>query len=179
MDAFADARIAIIVVGIRLKEQHPSIARVIISALATPELSLSLSFFIALIASGVEALAIPSIFALIQAVISSVATFSLKALGKILFKIGFKSRDSIFITPASLKTFNKPFQNAIMPTNDITSLTLLSVPVAIASEREEMFPVNMAKITEITQSAPKHFPSISFLLILSKYVDIKGISVIE
>ena len=57
----------------RLKQQHPKIASVIISPLA---LSLpSLIFSMADIASGVAALAIPSIFALMHAVISSVAIF--------------------------------------------------------------------------------------------------------
>ncbi len=142
----------------RLKQQHPKIASVIISPLA---LSLpSLIFSMADIASGVAALAIPSIFALMHAVISSVAMFSLKDFGKISFKIGLKRREIRSIIPAPFNKFIIPFQNAIIPMRDITKLTLFDAPFNTAELISAVLDVNIAKTIEMVQSTPKHFPSI-------------------
>lgn len=111
-----EERMAIIVVGTKLKQQHPNTARVIISGVAVLDLEEPFIFSIALIARGVAAFDMPSILALIHAVISSVAMFSLNDFGKMRFKIGRNSLDSPLTTPACFNTDIIPFQKAIMPT---------------------------------------------------------------
>ena len=86
---------AIIVVGIRQKQEEPITARVIMSLLALSLLLPSFNFSIEDKASGVEAFATPSKLALTQAVISDIARFSLNARGKTSFKIGESKREKI------------------------------------------------------------------------------------
>ena len=140
IDAPCDTLIAIIVVGIRLKQAHPRIERVTISFVALLLFLVAFIFSIAERARGVVAFERPKTLALIQAVISSVATFSLKDLGKTCFKIGFNSLDSLAIAPLDFSTSIIPFQNAIKPIIDITTVTLLDAPFKIESHRSFRFP---------------------------------------
>lgn len=151
--------IPIIVVGMRLKEQQPKMARVIISSLAVVEVRESI-FSIALIASGVEALAMPSIFALMQAVISSVAILFLNDEGKTSLRMGRNIFERARIIPASLKTFKIPFQSAIIPTREITKFTLFAAPKKSPLDIEFGFPQKNAYRTDMPQIILKHFPNI-------------------
>ncbi len=151
--------IPIMVVGMRLKEQQPKIARVIISGLAVFEGSTMSIFSIALSASGVEALAIPSIFALMQAVISSVAIFFSNDEGKICLRIGRSIFERARMIPASFKTFKIPFQSAMIPTREITKFTLLVAPEKSPLDIEFRFPQKTAYKMDVTQITLKHFPN--------------------
>ena len=131
-------------VGIRQKEEQPNTARVIISAEATALVELLLIFSIAEIANGVAALEIPRIFALMHAVISSVAIFSLKDFGNMRFKIGRKSFDKRSIMPASFRMLIIPFQKAIIPINEMTRLTLFEAPEIKAVVILEILDVDIA-----------------------------------
>ena len=160
ISALKDERIAMIVVGTKLKQQHPKTAKVIMSGVAVLEFEEIFIFSIALIASGVAAFDIPRAFALIQAVISSVAIFSLNDFGKICFKTGFIICESFSIIPASFSTFIMPFQNAIIPIREITKFTLLFAPSIKALVTVDRLDVNKANTIDTMQIILKHFPSI-------------------
>ena len=160
-----DERIAMIVVGTRLKQQHPKTASVIISAVAELECDALCIFLIAFMARGVAAFDIPSTLELIHAVISSVAISFLNDVGKMCTKIGRKSLDIFFMMPASLRTFITPLQNAVIPMREITKFTLLFAPSISAVVIEDKLDVKRAKTVDIMQMKLKHFPNIIVLQI--------------
>lgn len=120
---------AISVVGIISIDEHPRTAKVIMSSLAVSELGLTLSIFsIALIARGVAAFPTPNMFALTDAVISSIPTPVRDASGNANFISGDKSFDNLRISPASDNTFITPHHRHMIPSSESVTSTDLAAP---------------------------------------------------
>lgn len=148
------------VVGTRLKQLHPIIERVIISGEALFPQEALLSCSIAFIPRGVAEFDIPSRFADMHAVISSVAMFCLNASGNMILSKGFNNRDIPFINPTFLKTLSIPFHSIIIPIIEKQIFTPFSAPVMTACESFSTLPVTIAVGIEITERNEKIFPII-------------------
>lgn len=146
--------------GIRLKQEQPKRHRVIISSVALPYFVPSFIFSIAFIPKGVAALDIPSKFALMQAVISSVAVSFLNEDGNIHFSKGRISFDKAPIAPLSFKTFIIPFQSAIIPIRDNVTLTLFDAPSIMPLQSSAQFPIITAVTVEEMARTENIFPII-------------------